>query len=136
MRSLMHQAPPWHSTSAGNGPSPRGLNTRASSGLLPCRRYSTSLTSNSVVLASSVAVVMGHYPPWGLIRLAFRARRAGRRGTAGVVLSGHALLDEVGASLSGQHRMVGAELASFHLLLRSDCEHLRARQNQERRKQK
>ncbi len=24
IRSLMHQAPPWHSTSAGNGPSPFG----------------------------------------------------------------------------------------------------------------
>ena len=49
-RSLRHQAPPWHSTSAGNGPSPRGLNTRASSGLSPWRRYSTSSTSNSCVL--------------------------------------------------------------------------------------
>ena len=57
-RSLMHQAPPWHSTSAGNGPSPRGRNTRASSGLSPWRRYSTSSTSNSWVLVSSVAVVM------------------------------------------------------------------------------
>ena len=63
MRSLRHQAPPWHSTSAGNGPSPRGLNTRASSGLSPWRRYSTSSTSNSCgfvsrSLASRIAVVM------------------------------------------------------------------------------
>src|ERR1700757_2085443 len=35
VRSLRHQAPPWHSTSAGNGPSPRGRNTRASSGFFP-----------------------------------------------------------------------------------------------------
>src|SRR6201993_3071752 len=35
VRSLRHQAPPWHSTSAGNGPCPRGRNTRASSGLSP-----------------------------------------------------------------------------------------------------
>ena len=25
VRVLAHQAPPWHSTSAGNGPSPRGV---------------------------------------------------------------------------------------------------------------
>src|SRR5215469_8026478 len=60
-RLLRHQAPPWHSTSAGNGPSPRGLNTRASSGLSPWRRYSTSSTSNSYVLASRVAVVMARH---------------------------------------------------------------------------
>src|SRR5258707_14937690 len=58
-RSLWHQAPPWHSTRAGNGPSPRGLYTRANSGLSPWRRYSTSSTSKSVVFASRVAVVMG-----------------------------------------------------------------------------
>src|SRR5205814_9969224 len=57
-RSLAHQAPPWHSTSAGNGPAPRGLNTRASNGVSPWRRYSTSSTSNSAVLASRTAVVM------------------------------------------------------------------------------
>jgi hypothetical protein len=58
-RSLMHQAPPWHSTSAGNGPGPRGRKTRASSGASPWRRYSMSSTSKSVVLASRVAVVIG-----------------------------------------------------------------------------
>src|ERR1700730_8647151 len=58
-RSLWHQAPPWHSTRAGNGPWPRGLYTRANSGLSPWRRYSTSSTSKSVVFASRVAVVMG-----------------------------------------------------------------------------
>src|SRR5580692_11001465 len=58
-RSLWHQAPPWHSTTAGNGPCPRGLYTRANSGLSPWRRYSTSSTSKSVVFASRVAVVMG-----------------------------------------------------------------------------
>src|ERR1051325_6993502 len=57
-RSLRHQAPPWHSTSAGNGPAPRGVWTRASSGASPWRRYSTSATSNSVVFASRTAVVM------------------------------------------------------------------------------
>src|SRR5215468_8852180 len=67
VRSLRHQAPPWHSTSAGNGPSPRGLYTRASSGLSPWRRYSTSSTSYSVVLvsevlASSVVIVMASHP--------------------------------------------------------------------------
>ena len=70
-RSLRHQAPPWHSTSAGNGPSPFGLNTRASSGLSPWRRYSTSSTSNSCVLvsgslASKVAVVMASLPFTGI----------------------------------------------------------------------
>src|SRR5271154_1580070 len=58
VRSLLHQAPPWHSTSAGNGPSPRGVNTRANSGLSPWRRYSMSLTVYSAVLDSKVAVVM------------------------------------------------------------------------------
>src|SRR5205807_1765363 len=61
-RSCRHQAPPWHSTSAGNGPSPRGLNTRASNGLSPWRRYSMSSTSKSWVLvsilASNVAVMI------------------------------------------------------------------------------
>src|SRR6266567_7938012 len=60
-RSCRHQAPPWHSTSAGNGPSPRGLNTRAKSGLSPWRRYSTSSTSKSCDLASRIAVVIASY---------------------------------------------------------------------------
>src|ERR1700683_2897056 len=141
------------------------LYTMSSSGLLPLRRYSTSLTSNSVALASRVAVVMGRYPPWGratlarmeprqnpaatalrvryfsrelsLIVFALRGWLAGRGrpglGAARVVLTGHALLDEVGASFSGQHRMVSAELAGFHLLLRGDCKARRARQNRERK---
>src|SRR6516165_4397372 len=49
-RSLRFHAPPCTSISAGKGPLPRGLNTRARSGLLPCRRYSTSSTSISCVL--------------------------------------------------------------------------------------
>src|SRR5262249_29282459 len=60
-RSLRHQAPPWHSTMAGNGPAPRGLYTRASNGLSSWRRYSMSATSKSVV-RSSTAVVMARFP--------------------------------------------------------------------------
>src|SRR5215813_3944664 len=46
-RSPRTQAPPCSSTMIGNGPLPRGLKRRASSGLSPCRRYSTSATSMS-----------------------------------------------------------------------------------------
>src|SRR5262249_43095678 len=46
-RSPRTQAPPCSSTMIGNGPLPRGLKRRASSGLSPCRRYSTSAISMS-----------------------------------------------------------------------------------------
>ena len=49
---------------AGDGPAPRGLYTRASSGLSPWRRYSMSATSKSVVRASNTAVVMARFPCW------------------------------------------------------------------------
>src|SRR6266511_3764228 len=44
-RVLTHQAPPWRSTRRGKGPAPRGRKIRASRGLSPWRRYSTSSTS-------------------------------------------------------------------------------------------
>src|SRR5579864_1358245 len=42
-----HQAPPCASTTAGNGPLPRGRKTRARNGFPPCWRYSTSSISTS-----------------------------------------------------------------------------------------
>src|SRR5918999_5672834 len=50
------QAPPCSSTMIGNGPLPRGLKRRASKGLSPCRRYSTSATSTSYVVCVLVAM--------------------------------------------------------------------------------
>src|SRR5688572_10641426 len=52
-RSLLHQAPPCRSTMSGNGPAPFGWYTRASSGLSPWRRYSTSRPSISWLMTGS-----------------------------------------------------------------------------------
>src|SRR6266508_4873329 len=56
-RSPLHQAPPCSSTRSGNGPVPRGLKRRASSGLSPWRTYSTSSTSIAEVAAALMAMI-------------------------------------------------------------------------------
>src|SRR5713101_8144715 len=57
VRSPLHQAPPCSSTISGKGPTPRGLKRRASSGLSPWRRYSTSSTSIADVTAELMAMM-------------------------------------------------------------------------------
>src|SRR3972149_5969327 len=58
-----NQAPPGSSTISGKGPTPRGLKRRASSGLAPWRRYSTSSTSIADVTAALVGMICSHKAP-------------------------------------------------------------------------
>src|SRR5882762_8427378 len=59
-RSPLFHAPPWTSTTVGNGPVPTGRYTRASHGASPWRWYSTSLTSTS---NSTVVAIPGQSTP-------------------------------------------------------------------------
>src|SRR6266851_8539858 len=61
-RSPKHQAPPCSSTTAGKDPAPRGLNRRASKGVSPWRRYSTSSTSTSYSKVLSAVAAMSCPP--------------------------------------------------------------------------
>src|SRR5439155_26624795 len=55
-RSPRTHAPPCNSTIIGNGPLPRGLKRRASRGLSPCRRYSTSSMSTAYGVCVLIAI--------------------------------------------------------------------------------
>src|SRR6266568_7248347 len=57
-RSPLFHAPPWTSTTVGNGPAPTGRYTRANQGSSPWRWYSTSLTSTS---NSTLVAIRGVY---------------------------------------------------------------------------